>query len=121
MASLHERKHAWRYTRTADSIPPEARHASTMAARSVLVQCIAAFGIDHFPGKVVVEPAARHGGEVPVALLLALLRCPEGPEPAAPGERHGGLPLAPPGVGIELLVERRHRLVERVAVDAGHP
>src|SRR5258708_25160283 len=85
---------------------------------STVVECIGVGGIDHFLGRVIVEAGACHGGEVAVAMVLAVLGA-IGPEPAPPGQRRRGFPFALAGIGVELLVEAGPRLVERVAIDAG--
>src|SRR5262249_10895888 len=99
-------------------VPDRDGHARTMAALLRFVQCVGIRGVDHLPGKPMLEAAARHDGKIAVAVALAIL-LPERPQPAAASEPAGGQPFAPLWIGVEFLVESGHRLVERVAIDAG--
>ena len=91
------------------------------AASSLLVQCIGVLRIDHLFGNVEGEAGAGHRGEVAQALVLPVLFQAERSETPPTRQGDGRLPFALRRVGVELFVERRHRAIERVAVNAGMP
>src|SRR6266508_156270 len=107
--------------------PPPALRATSPVRRgryertraSLLVQCVGVLRIDHLFGNVEGEASAGHRGEVAEAPVLAVLLRPEGSEAPSPRQRYGRLPFTSRRIGVEFLVQRRHRQVERLAVDAG--